>query len=195
MNFQELRNLQEAYMEVYELDEVLDTPQKTQSYAAKNAASAVGAFVRGDTKTLSKRFEGSKRGMKKIEKRKEQQEQTDIYDIILSHLLDEGYADTPEAAEAIMVNMSEDWRESICEEYKKLPVGKMMWKAVNRTEKEADTRADRESEEGTYYYNPNNKQRQEHERAQRDKEKNNKMIRVADTHSKKEAKAKSKFKK
>ena len=40
-------------------------------------------------------------------------EQVDLYDIILSHLLDEGYADTPEAAEAIMVNMSEEWRQSI----------------------------------------------------------------------------------
>jgi len=40
-------------------------------------------------------------------------EQVDIYDIILSHLLDEGYAETQEAAEAIMVNMSEDWRQSI----------------------------------------------------------------------------------
>jgi hypothetical protein len=39
----------------------------------------------------------------------------DLYDIILSHLLDEGYADTQESAEAIMVNMSEDWRESIVE--------------------------------------------------------------------------------
>jgi len=37
----------------------------------------------------------------------------DLYDIILSHLLDEGYADTEQAAEAIMANMSEDWRESI----------------------------------------------------------------------------------
>jgi hypothetical protein len=40
-------------------------------------------------------------------------ESYDYYDIILSHLLDEGYAETPEAAEVIMVNMSEDWRESI----------------------------------------------------------------------------------
>ena len=40
-------------------------------------------------------------------------EQVDLYDIILSHLLDEGYADTLEAAEAIMVNMSEEWRQSI----------------------------------------------------------------------------------
>ena len=43
-------------------------------------------------------------------------EQADLYDIVLSHLLDEGYADTYEAAEAIMVNMSEEWRESIVEE-------------------------------------------------------------------------------
>jgi hypothetical protein len=40
-------------------------------------------------------------------------EQVDLYDIILSHLLDEGYAETPEAAEAIMVNMSEEWMGSI----------------------------------------------------------------------------------
>ena len=32
---------------------------------------------------------------------------------IINRLLDEGYAETPEAAEAIMVNMSEEWRESI----------------------------------------------------------------------------------
>ena len=43
------------------------------------------------------------------------EENADFYDIILSHLLDEGYADTQEAAESIMMNMSEDWRESICE--------------------------------------------------------------------------------
>jgi hypothetical protein len=49
-------------------------------------------------------------------------EGTDIYDIILSHLLDEGYAETPEAAEAIMVNMSEEWRDSIVEE--RVPVRK-----------------------------------------------------------------------
>ena len=39
----------------------------------------------------------------------------DIYDAILSHLLDEGYAESVEQAEVIMVNMSEEWRESIVE--------------------------------------------------------------------------------
>ena len=48
--------------------------------------------------------------------RKPKNEEYDLYDVILSHLIDEGYADTQEQAEAIMVNMSEDWRESIVEE-------------------------------------------------------------------------------
>ena len=42
-------------------------------------------------------------------------ESYDLYDIILSHLIDEGYAETPEAAERIMVNMSEEWKETILE--------------------------------------------------------------------------------
>ena len=41
----------------------------------------------------------------------------DIYDIILSHLLDEGYAETQEAAQVMMVNMSEEWRGSIVEAF------------------------------------------------------------------------------
>jgi hypothetical protein len=45
--------------------------------------------------------------------RKPKNEEYDLYDAILSHLLDEGYAETQEAAEAIMVNMSEGWRQSI----------------------------------------------------------------------------------
>ena len=73
MNSKDFRNIREAYLNVYEqeevIDEVLDTHKSKESY--------------------------------------------DLYDIILSHLIDEGYADTEQAAEAIMVNMSEEWRESI----------------------------------------------------------------------------------
>ena len=57
--------------------------------------------------------------------RKTKNEEYDLYDTILSHLMNEGYADTIESAEGIMVNMSEDWRESIMEGMKALPVGKM----------------------------------------------------------------------
>jgi len=41
----------------------------------------------------------------------------DIFDLVKGHLLDEGYADSEEAAMVIMVNMSEEWRESILESY------------------------------------------------------------------------------
>ena len=40
----------------------------------------------------------------------------DLFDVILSHLLAEGYADTNENALVIMANMSEEWRESIIEQ-------------------------------------------------------------------------------
>jgi hypothetical protein len=37
----------------------------------------------------------------------------DVFDMIKGHLLDEGYADTEEAALVIMANMSEEWKNSI----------------------------------------------------------------------------------
>lgn len=37
----------------------------------------------------------------------------DMFDLVKGYLLDEGYADTEEAAIKIMANMSEEWRESI----------------------------------------------------------------------------------
>jgi hypothetical protein len=39
----------------------------------------------------------------------------DMFDLVKGHLLDEGYADTEEAAIAIMANMSEEWKQSILE--------------------------------------------------------------------------------
>ena len=43
-------------------------------------------------------------------------EQVDLFDYILEHLVAEGYADTNEAALAIMANMSEEWKQSILDE-------------------------------------------------------------------------------
>jgi hypothetical protein len=45
-----------------------------------------------------------------------QLQSVDLFDLVKGHLLDEGYADTEEAALKIMVNMSEEWRESIIEQ-------------------------------------------------------------------------------
>jgi hypothetical protein len=55
---------------------------------------------------------------KKLERQKKtgvSAESFDLFDYILEYLVAEGYADTNEAAISIMVNMSEDWRESIME--------------------------------------------------------------------------------
>jgi len=45
----------------------------------------------------------------------EQIAEADLFDIVKGHLMSEGYADTEEAALAIMANMSEEWRQSILE--------------------------------------------------------------------------------
>ena len=136
MDAQELRTLQEAYMEVYgnELSEGYKKfPYKKveDKIHKKESDSPTGRGTPQSVKMdkVFRHFKGGKE-VRRTEKREHspqiskakeaenrvrrtQKEQVDIYDIILSHLLDEGYAETPEAAEAIMVNMSEEWRNSI----------------------------------------------------------------------------------
>ena len=114
MDAQELRNLQEAYMEVYE-EQDSSHPHWETNRQFKKSKKANQELISAEQKRKEDRrknrnplFFGPSGKMTKT-----QREQVDLYDIILSHLLDEGYADTQEAAEVIMVNMSEDWRESI----------------------------------------------------------------------------------
>jgi len=77
-------------------------PEKSQAKAAANKERG-----EGKKKAFGNRLTRSdKQGIK-------DSYEYDLYDIILTHLLDEGYADTQEQAEVIMVNMSEDWRDSI----------------------------------------------------------------------------------
>jgi hypothetical protein len=58
---------------------------------------------------------GEARKMMGALKSAQKNENYDLYDIILSHLIAEGYADTNESALVIMANMSEEWRQSIVE--------------------------------------------------------------------------------
>ncbi len=175
MDAQELRNLQEAYMEVVEnqqLDESIRNPERREKlrsimdkevrrgdkskgenprkqyhtekgkqawklFAGSDATGSEGNPVRSRGGTNAPAGErvgrgphragnaaywaanagpNRDRGAGSAAARRAaalKKEQVDIYDIILSHLLDEGYAETPEAAEAIMVNMGEEWRNSI----------------------------------------------------------------------------------
>ena len=124
--------LQESYMDVYELDEKIATPpsrydtRKELDAKSRRLRRSRDFYTYGgenqdpDERTIStsKGEGGITKNPKKLRKQKamgEFGEQVDLYDIILSHLLDEGYAETQEQAEVIMVNMSEDWRESIVE--------------------------------------------------------------------------------
>ena len=111
MDAQELRALQEAYSQVYELDE---NRMASRMGKMPSAPAKVGKATHS-IKDLVPSKAPSPKEKAKARKALGLGEAVDLYDIILSHLLDEGYAETPEAAEAIMVNMSEEWRESIVE--------------------------------------------------------------------------------
>lgn len=134
MDAQELRNLQEAYIEVVmnEIDEgYKDLPvdkmiAKSKSLSRIPREPGAPRWDRNAQRASDIRKTAgthSRAKVKKVEKanreRGTQREEYDLYDIILSHLLDEGYAETPESAEAIMVNMSEEWREEIIDEANK----------------------------------------------------------------------------
>jgi hypothetical protein len=104
-------------LEEYELNEAHTFPLSPEERAI---VSRIAAISRGETpkkKTSTKsasKMEPStsgprREGVKNVEYKEE-------YDIILDHLLDEGYAETVESAEAIMVNMSEEWIDEILDE-------------------------------------------------------------------------------
>mgnify|MGYP001546538737 FL=1 len=131
MDGQELYNLYEAYMEVVENQQLgegkikLDQERRSRmgrkiagklnKASGAYSASKSGFMPKGIRKSLendARKYVSQAQNISKAIK-SAQKEEVDFYDIILSHLLDEGYAKTPEAAEAIMVNMSEEWRDSI----------------------------------------------------------------------------------
>ena len=105
MNYKDLQNI--AFLS----QEIL-TESATQDHDALDRWPYTSPYLQESTEVLdedkrpNRLTRSDKQGIK---------DSFDLYDIILSHLLDEGYAETQEQAEAIMVNMSEDWRESICE--------------------------------------------------------------------------------
>ena len=47
----------------------------------------------------------------------------DLFDIVKGYLIDEGYAETEEAAAVIMANMSDEWRNDIVEMFGKMATG------------------------------------------------------------------------
>ena len=124
MDAQDFRSLQEAYMEVVENNE-RNREKVEQKKTTHRKVQQNPLFFGG------KKF-GSLTGKMSKSPRNEKEVKEDLYDIILSHLLDEGYAETPEAAEVIMVNMSEEWRESIIEGFPSTPPSKENWGTMEK---------------------------------------------------------------
>jgi len=117
------------------------TPKIRDQRAAAAGFSGQGSLPKGP-KLARQTARGVTTGddpMKVLQSAAQQKEHYDLYDIILSHLLDEGYAETVEAAEVMMVNMSEEWRENIM-----IAEGMTMkdFKANRRKNKRRDASAD-----------------------------------------------------
>ncbi len=89
--------------------------QKAASAAVSGYAAARSAKA-GAKSAVGKAARSVSTGAGKVASRLgEDTEVLDLYDVVLEHLLDEGFADTEEAAVIIMANMSEEWREEIIE--------------------------------------------------------------------------------
>ena len=133
LDIRELMNLKEAYLDVYDQDEILDEAEVMKHQAQrdrieKSKSSEDDRIEKARSKYGKERryFPPTKGVHGEIERRQAQKppsklrsgslpESYDLYDIILSHLISEGYANTEESALAIMINMSEEWREDIME--------------------------------------------------------------------------------
>ena len=132
MDAQDFRSLQEAYLEVcdeaykkFPYKKVEDKIHKKEADNPTGRGTPQSVKMdtvfrhfkgKGEVRRTEKREHSPKISKEKAAENKArgtQKEQVDIYDVILSHLIDEGYAETVESAEAIMVNMSEEWRQSI----------------------------------------------------------------------------------
>jgi hypothetical protein len=151
-------NLQEAYLSVYqELDEdgykspyqappahgrsFQGNPQKGETLGNPARLSpAMRATQKSDQLRASE--PGSTRERKQTTRARQLQrnfqssrtvrEETDLFDYLLEYLVAEGYADTNDAAIAIMANMSEEWKQSIVEETKRTEYLQKKFDAENK---------------------------------------------------------------
>jgi hypothetical protein len=146
MDSQELRSLQEAYLDIYteardgygddtkfkqdtDADDFIPgkSVPKVKKYGRISRYSPMGGQRSRTSSEVTKTVgddPGAPRAVK-IHKgpkmvKKDGKWVKEAYDIVLEYLLDEGYADTVENAEAIMVNMSVDWLGSIVEGYEEV---------------------------------------------------------------------------
>jgi hypothetical protein len=137
MNSKELRALQEAYQQVYSSQEEVEQLDegRTTSLSALSRESQKrkedkergrpetksethGRLMLGKFRPGASKEERAEGGRERLRDRGKVPKKggKDMFEHILEHLVAEGYADTNNAALAIMANMSEEWRQSIIEQ-------------------------------------------------------------------------------
>lgn len=133
MQSKDLRSLIESYNSIY------DTPEETISEGEMEQAAQAEKYRRDAIHRERQRKAESERPKPKPQSKKPEPrlgygakgfkggalesveteaEMLEPYDIILGHLIDEGFASTVESAEKIMSVMSDEWMQSIVEQEK-----------------------------------------------------------------------------
>ncbi len=93
------------------------TGPMAREYGSRHAAE-VTRVVKGAGEPQAVTYPRKGRDEKpKLSREVIRKEDFDLYDLILHHLVTEGFAETPESAIAIMSNMSEAWVDSIVDFY------------------------------------------------------------------------------
>ena len=126
MESNHVRDLMEAYSSIYaENEEVEQLDEDFQGAVERTLAAGAketDKFMKTPVGKVIRPFVspvGKGQGTVTADQQKAkiiQKQSFDLFDIIKGHLLDEGFADTEEAALAIMTNMSEEWKQSIVEQ-------------------------------------------------------------------------------
>jgi len=95
------------------------TGQMAREYGSRHAAEVTRVVKgAGEPQAVTYPRKGREEAKpKKLSREIIRKENFDLYDLLLHHLMTEGFAETPEAAVAIMANMSEAWADSIVDHY------------------------------------------------------------------------------
>ena len=107
MNSKDLRNINQAYSSIYE--EQIESGQHPGKSPDKRTRDKFETQSRRGTAPKGVGVPDKSVGYGQLK------QDVDMFELIKGHLMSEGFADSEEAAHAIMANMSEQWMDNIVE--------------------------------------------------------------------------------
>ena len=117
-------------------NKAVQSAKNKAAVANRNVKGAASALKSGAKSAVGKAARAVSTGAGKVaSKLGEEVQRDDLFDVVLEHLVVEGYADTNQEAIVIMANMSEEWIQDILdnldEAHKDLPTEKMRSRRFN----------------------------------------------------------------